>query len=269
MRTRGKTLAFGPLIAVVLSTSAAGADGSKVQFPEGFEKGVRYQTLDRHDVKQYRELYTSKEVVAAVKKGQPIPSGTVLTLVQYKAKVDDKGVPLKDGKGHFVKGDLIGYTVMEKRSGWGAEYPDDVRNGEWEYQAFTPDKQVNAKADLKTCFRCHKPHEKQDFVISLAKLNGSFPKGTGKARAMAKPDPGTVAIADFLFGPETVVVNAGQKVTWTNTDDSPHQILVQSKDLRSDVMLRGETQSLAFDQPGTYEYSCGLHPSMKGKIEVK
>ena len=50
------------------------------------------------------------------------------------------GEPEKDANGRFIKGELIGYTVMEKRTGWGTEYPDDVRNGEWEYQAFKADK---------------------------------------------------------------------------------------------------------------------------------
>ena len=37
---------------------------------------------------------------------------------------------------------------MEKRDGWGTEYKDDIRNGEWEYQVFGPDKKVNDKANL-------------------------------------------------------------------------------------------------------------------------
>jgi plastocyanin len=33
--------------------------------------------------------------------------------------------------------------------------------------------------------------------------------------------------------------------------------------------LKGQTVSMRFDEPGTYDYICGLHPGMKGKIEVK
>ena len=46
---------------------------------------------------------------------------------------------------------------MEKRTGWGTEYPDDIRNGEWEYQAFKADKSPNTAANLTACFNCHKP----------------------------------------------------------------------------------------------------------------
>ena len=57
--------------------------------------------LDRPDNKQYRELFTTPEAVEALKAGNPIPSGTVLTLVQYKAVLDAAGEPEKDANGRF------------------------------------------------------------------------------------------------------------------------------------------------------------------------
>ena len=68
-------------------------------------------------MKRYCELWENKEAVDAVRAGRPSPSGTVLTLVQYKAVVDDKGAPKRGADGKFQKGDLIAYSVMEKRSG--------------------------------------------------------------------------------------------------------------------------------------------------------
>src|SRR5258707_177352 len=90
-------------------------------------------------------------------KGEPLPSGTVITLIQYAAKLDAQGNPEKDANGRFIKGNLIGYMVMEKRTGWGTEYPDNIRNGEWEYQALKADKSPNTAANLTACFNCHKP----------------------------------------------------------------------------------------------------------------
>jgi len=81
----------------------------KIAFPEAWNQGVMYSTVDRYDIKQHRELWSTKAAVDAVKAGKPIPHGTVLTLVQYKAKVDDKGVPLRDANGRFQKGDLVAY----------------------------------------------------------------------------------------------------------------------------------------------------------------
>ena len=255
-------IAIGGLAAGV---SVLHAGGDLVKYPEGFEKGVLYETVDRFDIKQHRELYASKAAVDAVRKGQPIPSGTVLTLVQYKAKVDDKGVPIKGPDGKFVKdGGPLAFTVMEKRTGWGTEYPAELRNGEWEYQAFTADKKPNPKANLKACFECHKPHEKMDFVMSLARLSG-----TALGEAKRPSGAGTVAIAEFLFGPEAVKVQSGQAITWTNIDDSPHQVTVLgASTMRTPIVLKGQSTALRFNDVGTYDYICGLHPTMKGKIEV-
>ena len=161
-------------LAAVFAALPARAGGDLVKFPENYATGVLYTTVDRADNKQYRELYTTPAAVAAAKKGEPLPSGTVLTLVQYAAKLDAQGNPEKDANGRFIKGNLIAYTVMEKRAGWGTEYPDNVRNGEWEYQAFKADKTPNTAANLTGCFNCHKPLDaRQDFVFSYDKLKSA------------------------------------------------------------------------------------------------
>ncbi len=155
----------------LLGTYAVRAGGDLVKFPEGYENGVLYGTVDRADTKQHRELYVNKHAADAVKAGNPLPSGTVLTMVSYKAKLDDKGEPVKGPDGRFVKTDeLVSIGVMEKRAGWGTEYPDTIRNGDWEYQMFTPTKAVNTKANLNNCFVCHKPKESDDYLFTLSQL---------------------------------------------------------------------------------------------------
>lgn len=104
------------------------------------------------------------------KSGQPLSSGTVITMEVYKAKVDDKGELVKDANGRLVKGDLSFIGVMEKRNGWGVEYPDDIRNGEWEYAIFETNGKLRANFDAKPCFQCHKPMAGQDFVFTLPQL---------------------------------------------------------------------------------------------------
>jgi plastocyanin len=103
-------------------------------------------------------------------------------------------------------------------------------------------------------------------VISLARFAG----GSSGGKVMAQKGPDSVAIADFLFGPEKLEVPRNTYVSWTNVDDSPHQVTVTGANgVRSEVILTGKKAFLKFETPGTYDYICGLHPSMKGKIEVK
>jgi len=155
-------------------TVSVRAGGDKVAFPPDFDKALMYTMVDRADLKEYRELFVMPaSALDAAKKGEPLPSGTVLAMAHYRAQVDAQGNPLKDANGRFVKGELIAFGVMEKRSGWGAEYPPETRNGEWEYQAFTADRKVNDKAKLAACFQCHKPHASQDFVFSYEKMKAA------------------------------------------------------------------------------------------------
>ena len=155
-------------LAAVVSVRAG---GDKIAFPAEYAKGVVYMTLDRPENKQVREYLTSQEAVDAAKKGAPLPNGTVITVVQYAAQLDAQGNPAKDANGRFTKtSNIIGYTVMEKRIGWGAEYPETKRNGEWEYQAFRADKMPNPSANLDGCFNCHKPQATNDYVYSYDKM---------------------------------------------------------------------------------------------------
>ncbi len=253
----------GPL-AFFAVTGHAGPD--KIAFPANYKDGVLYTIADRHDVKQYRELYASRAAVEAAKAGKPLPHGTVLTLIQYKAQVDARGNPVKDATGRFVKGDLLAYTVMEKRQGWGTEYPDDLRNGEWEYALFAADGKLNEKANYKGCFQCHKPHDAYDFVISYPALAGRT-LATSTAPIPAGSTP--VTISGFVFGPGGVTVAPGRSITWTNTDESPHQVTVQGTPLRTEFLLKGQSATLKLDKEGVFSYNCALHPNMKGSIEVK
>lgn len=174
----GKSIAASAAIAcasAALMAVVAWAGGDNVAFPENYAKGVLYTTVDRADNKQYRELYVSPpEAINAAKSGQPLPSGTVITLVQYRALLDVHGNPQIGRDGRFIKGNLVAYTVMEKRTGWGAEYPDNIRNGEWEYQAFKADKTPNTGANLTACFNCHKPlGAAPDYLFSYDRMKAA------------------------------------------------------------------------------------------------
>jgi hypothetical protein len=176
MRKRTLALFCATLSAGVVGAVAVRAGADNVNFPANYAKGVLYTTVDRPDNKQYRELYITRYALDEVKAGRPLPSGTVITMVNYKAKLNAAGEPEKDANGRFIKTDQIaGIAVMEKRAGWGAEYPPEMRNGEWEYQVFKADGTVNDKADLKPCFTCHlqKVGAKQDFVFSFDKLKAA------------------------------------------------------------------------------------------------
>ena len=265
MAARAAALAGLGAAAVVFAQATVAPGPNKLKFPEGWNQGVLYATVDRPDTKQYREFYTSPEAVQAARAGKPIPHGTVITLAAYAAKLDAEGRPVKDANGRFVKDKLVAVNSMLKGEGLGADIPEAIRNGDWIYQSFTPDGQVNDKANLTACYQCHLPFAKDDYLTNLAKLAGRFP-----SQAQAAPAGGAneVAVSGFAFGPGTLKITVGQKVTWVNADDTPHQISVVGSSQRSELMLKGQSASLQFDAAGNIAYVCGLHPTMKGSIEV-
>ena len=85
------------------------AGGDKVAFPESYAKGILYTTVDRVDIKQFRELYAPAAAIEAVKKGQPVPPGTVITMVHYKVQLDAQGNPVKDANGRLIKTEISAY----------------------------------------------------------------------------------------------------------------------------------------------------------------
>lgn len=235
-------------------------------FPEYWSQGVMYGTVDRPDTKQFREFYTSAAAVKAAREGKPIPEGSIITLAAYAAKLDDKGSPVLDANGRFIKDKLVAVNSMQKQAKAAQDIPAELRNGDWIYQSFAPDGKVNDKANLTACYQCHLPFKKDDYLTNLAKLSDKFPS---KAVVAKRSGPSDVAIMGFSFGPGALKVTAGQAVTWTNADDTPHQItLAGANGRRSDVMLKGQSASMQFDAAGNIAYICGLHPTMKGTIEV-
>src|SRR5215217_5177750 len=110
--TIGKSITASAAIAcaaAALFTAHARAGGVNVVFPENRASGVLYTTVDRADNKQFRELFVSPPAaIEAAKNGEPMPSGTVITLVQYAALLDANGNPQVGSNGRFVKGNLAG-----------------------------------------------------------------------------------------------------------------------------------------------------------------
>ncbi len=266
MAGAGVVALAGGMSALAQAPALVAPGPNKVAFPVDWAKGTMYATVDRPDTKQYREFYSTPEVVEQVRAGKPIPDGAMLILAAYMAQVDAAGVPLKDANGRFLKGNLVAVNVQQKKRGWGEDIPAAIRNGDWVYQSFTPAGVPNDKANLTACYQCHLPFAKDDYLTNLAKLQGKFPS---QAATVVKSGPADVTVAGFSFGPTAIKVSAGQAVTWTNNDDTPHQItLTGGGSQRSDVMLKGQSATMKFDAAGNIAYICGLHPTMKGTIEV-
>lgn len=97
-------------------------------------------------------------------------------------------------------------------------------------------------------------------------MRGMMGRGGGPQTTGSATGEGAVRIVDFSFQPTTLNVTPGTVVTWTNEDSAPHTATGDNFD--TGMLNRGDSDSVTFDTPGTYDYICTYHPSMEGSVVV-
>jgi plastocyanin len=73
-------------------------------------------------------------------------------------------------------------------------------------------------------------------------------------------------VRDYEFEPGTVSVGVGDTVTWVWEGGAQHNVVGDG--FESDDQSSGSFRH-AFDEPGTYQYACTLHPGMQGDVIVE
>ncbi len=85
----------------------------------------------------------------------------------------------------------------------------------------------------------------------------------------AAEEADAIEILDFKYDPETVTVEAGAEITWTNGDEAPHTATADDSSFDTGTLDLDDSGAAKFDEPGTYSYYCRFHPFMKGTVEVQ
>jgi plastocyanin len=80
----------------------------------------------------------------------------------------------------------------------------------------------------------------------------------------------SISIMNFAFNPNTLTINKGDTVIWTNNDTVPHQVKGDTLNaLSAPVMTNGQTYTFTFNEVETFAYHCVIHPMMTANIIVK
>jgi len=106
-------------------------------------------------------------------------------------------------------------------------------------------------------------------LVVLAAVLALPTAGCGGQAASAPVATNTVTmVKSYKFDPAVVEVEAGDTVTWTNDDNFTHTVQVDGQaDHKVD---RGDSVSIRFDKPGSYDYVCTLHSrDMHGTVIVR
>ena len=84
-----------------------------------------------------------------------------------------------------------------------------------------------------------------------------------------------VRLESFAFDTDELTIAAGTEVTFLNADSAPHTVTegvdgAAADDPIINVELAGnQAESFTFDEPGTYQITCKIHPSMNLTITVE
>ncbi len=157
MKLFTKTLArMGMLAAtgVVLAASIAGlqahAEPNRVTFPQ-LDELVHYTTVRRGEVTEH--ISTTRAAIEALQKGLPVPNGTHFVLADYR---DEK---------------IFRYFVMEKGAGWGNDFEERRRTGDWQFQWFKPDRTINLQENTARCMACHASQKDSQYLYTAKRLS--------------------------------------------------------------------------------------------------
>jgi hypothetical protein len=144
---------------------------SNVAFPDGYQGSfAKYHTINFPATRQVRYYYANRAALEAAKAGRPLPDGSYLFAEVYAAKLDADKKPVTGADGFFVAEKLIFYTAMASGTGWGADIPELLRNGNWHYAVFTLDRKPRAGVNQAECLACHKPLDAASYVFTLKEL---------------------------------------------------------------------------------------------------
>ncbi|HEX5038560.1 MAG TPA: plastocyanin/azurin family copper-binding protein [Candidatus Limnocylindria bacterium] len=112
------------------------------------------------------------------------------------------------------------------------------------------------------------------FALMLALAACSSDTGASSAPADAGGGAGgseTVSMANTTFTPSSLTIQAGTTVTFTDT--SGHTVTEGTDGVAVDDPIvdqqGGEDVDVTFDEPGTYNITCKVHPEMNMTITVE
>ncbi len=242
----------------------------RVGFPEGYPENFRLLFLfDRPDNRQVRVI-CGNDQAASAQPGEPFPYGSVMVMETWRARLGEDGQPVLDEDGHFIRESLSGIFVMRKEEGFGEAYLED-RSGEWEYVAYRSNgEHLIPPERTNNCASCHlrQAGEDLDFAFRMAMFHDP-------EAAFTAPEVGGNEVNMFIyeFMPMEVTIPVGTTVTWINNDEAEHTVtagdgLFDSGNIMTANVAPGASFSFTFTEPGTYEYTCTIHPRMTGTIVV-
>ena len=117
--------------------------------------------------------YANAVALAAAREGKPLPDGATIVVATHAVQLDASGKPSLDSAGQPLAGRVLSFAAMQARAGWGAQVPELLRNGDWDYALFAADQQRRDGTNQALCLACHKPVAADSFVFTMKALRAA------------------------------------------------------------------------------------------------
>jgi plastocyanin len=103
--------------------------------------------------------------------------------------------------------------------------------------------------------------------------SGPTPTPTPTVTASAYILPNAIALNDWAFGDEPIVIYKSERLRWVNVDALTHVIVADSPDAtdfrKTDELPPGGEQSFILTKLGATRIHCAIHPNMNGTLIVR
>lgn len=106
-------------------------------------------------------------------------------------------------------------------------------------------------------------------IALLISACGYGSSGGGGGVTTVSGSSGEVQMKNRAFSPADLSVAPGTTITFRNNDSTAHTVTASGGAFDSGRLESGQEFSYTFSEPGTYEYACTIHPSMKAKVTVR
>ena len=148
----------------------------RIALPTSMSGLTHYFTFNHKGRKQLRKVYANKVALDAAKAGKELPDGSVIVIEAFKAKMGPDKKPIVGADGFFISTGRAGFTAMERRAGWGNDFPGMIRNGNWHYGVFKADRSPRPNVNQAVCLACHLPHAKNSYLFTMKALTDAARK---------------------------------------------------------------------------------------------
>ena len=169
-----RKFAFTTILATAFAMPLAAEEDRVLAFPENYrENFTLYFSGDRLlEDEQTIRIFANDIALEGAKADGTLPDGSVLVAEIFAALKDSDGEVVESSLSRRLPGEFKAIVLMERRSGWDEQYPDELKVGDWEFDVFSTAGE-NLGKNTTACRECHHPLTDTEYLFSIEHLKAA------------------------------------------------------------------------------------------------